>query len=262
VIFPHSPRRRTSWCCKFWNCQGRFAWYASPWVDETGFDHRRDGYASVYGWGNSWISLLEAATNFLKDFNMSATMATQGGRVQLEQSDMRLALNMAKMAIWFLLSATIKETQYLIKKPRADVREEKKLGVELPGHNKVKATRERHLAMFRQIFIARCLPCQNRTSKNLQSGWRRKPTSAPRPDWRRLRTPEPTPPPPRMPPVPIGNNSGTQCSQINNLLAGYVSSHTSHHCTVFCSLDASAQDSQHDTDFDPDMLTDEGSLTG
>jgi hypothetical protein len=29
---------------------------------------------------------------------MSATMARQGGRVQLEQSDMRLALNMAKMA--------------------------------------------------------------------------------------------------------------------------------------------------------------------
>jgi len=29
---------------------------------------------------------------------MSATMARQGGRVQLEKSDMRLALNMAKMA--------------------------------------------------------------------------------------------------------------------------------------------------------------------
>ena len=29
---------------------------------------------------------------------MSATMARQGGRVQLEQSNMRLALNMAKMA--------------------------------------------------------------------------------------------------------------------------------------------------------------------
>jgi len=29
---------------------------------------------------------------------MSATMARQGGRVQLEQSDMSQALNMAKMA--------------------------------------------------------------------------------------------------------------------------------------------------------------------
>jgi len=42
--------------------------------------------------------LLEAATNGLQVFNMSATMARQGGRVQLEQSDMRLPLNMAKMA--------------------------------------------------------------------------------------------------------------------------------------------------------------------
>jgi hypothetical protein len=36
---------------------------------------------------------------------MSATMAKQGGRVQLEQSDMRLALNIAKMANGFLRAA-------------------------------------------------------------------------------------------------------------------------------------------------------------
>jgi len=70
---------------------------------------------------------------------MSATMARQGGRVQLEQSDMRLALNMAKMAQEGFSRATIEETKYLIKKPRAEVREEKKQGVEFPGHKKVKA---------------------------------------------------------------------------------------------------------------------------
>jgi len=54
---------------------------------------------------------------------MSATMARQGGQVQLEQSDMRLALNMAKMSeIWFL-QAAIEETQQPIKKPHAEVRE-------------------------------------------------------------------------------------------------------------------------------------------
>jgi hypothetical protein len=42
--------------------------------------------------------LLEAVTNALQVFNMSATMARQGVRVQLEQSDMRLAWNMAKVA--------------------------------------------------------------------------------------------------------------------------------------------------------------------
>jgi len=57
---------------------------------------------------------------------MSATMVRQGGRVQLELSDMRLALNMAKMAKGGFSRTTIEETQQLIKKPRTEVREEKK----------------------------------------------------------------------------------------------------------------------------------------
>ena len=93
-------------------------------MDETGIDHVRGGYGSVYGRGNSRISLLEAATYGLQVFNMSATMARQGGQVQLEQSDMRLALNMAKMAKAGFSRAAIEETKYLIKKPRAEVREE------------------------------------------------------------------------------------------------------------------------------------------
>jgi len=52
---------------------------------------------------------------------MSATMARQGGRVQLEQSDMGLALNLAKMAKEGFLHAGIDEKQYLIKKPHAEV---------------------------------------------------------------------------------------------------------------------------------------------
>jgi len=56
---------------------------------------------------------------------MSATMARQGGRVQLEQSDMRLALNMAKLAKGGFLHASIEGTQQLIMKPRVEVQEEK-----------------------------------------------------------------------------------------------------------------------------------------
>jgi len=48
-------------------------------------------------------------------------MARQGGRVQLEQSNMRLALNMAKMAKGGYSRATIEETQFLMKKTRAEV---------------------------------------------------------------------------------------------------------------------------------------------
>jgi len=80
---------------------------------------------------------------------MSAIMARQGGRVQLEQSDMCLALNMAKMAKGAFSSVAMKETQYLIKKPRPAVQEGKKRGVEFPWHNKVKAAIESHLAMLR-----------------------------------------------------------------------------------------------------------------
>jgi len=90
---------------------------------------------------------------------MSATMARQGGRVQLEQSDMRLALNMAKMAKGGFRCTAIEETQQLIKKPRAEVREEKTQGVECPGHNKVKAVIERHPAMVRENQTDGCLPC-------------------------------------------------------------------------------------------------------
>jgi hypothetical protein len=59
---------------------------------------------------------------------MSATMARQGGRVQLEQSDIRLALNMAKMAKDGFSRAAIEETKYPIKKSRAEVLEEKERG--------------------------------------------------------------------------------------------------------------------------------------
>jgi len=61
---------------------------------------------------------------------MSSTKARQGGWVQLELSNMRLAINMARMAKEGFLCATIEEMKYLIKKPRAVVREETKRGVE------------------------------------------------------------------------------------------------------------------------------------
>jgi hypothetical protein len=52
---------------------------------------------------------------------MSATMAGQGGRVQLEHSDMCLAWNMAKMAWESISHATIEQPNYLINTPRANV---------------------------------------------------------------------------------------------------------------------------------------------
>jgi len=65
---------------------------------------------------------------------MSATIARQGGRVQLEQSDVCLALYIARMAEWAFSQAAIEETQYLMKDPSAAVWDDKKQGVEFPGH--------------------------------------------------------------------------------------------------------------------------------
>jgi len=65
---------------------------------------------------------------------MLATMARQGGWVQLEHSDMRLALNMDKMAKEGFSRAAIEETKYRIKQSRGAVRESKKRGVEFPVH--------------------------------------------------------------------------------------------------------------------------------
>ena len=63
---------------------------------------------------------------------------------------MRLALNMAKMAKGGFSCAAIGETQLLIKRPWAKVREEKKWGVDSPGHRNVLAAMERHLAMLQE----------------------------------------------------------------------------------------------------------------
>jgi len=151
---------------------------------------------------------------------MSATMARQGGRVQLEQSDMRLALNMAKMAKEGFSRAAIEETIYLIKKPRAEVREEKKRAVEFPGHKKRKAAIQRHLAMLRHNQTSSSLPCQNGTPKNPQTRWRCTGTGTPPPDRRREQTPDPTRPLPGTPRAPTTKTSELQPFQIVNLPAG------------------------------------------
>jgi len=148
---------------------------------------------------------------------MSASMARQGGRVQLEQSDMRLALNMAKMAKGGISRGTREETQQLSKKPHADIREEKMRGVEYPGHNKVKLASERHTAMVRENQTDRCLPCQNGTAKNPETRWKRKGKTAPSPRLAPLR--------PESSPVPSDDD---ERSETQGMPPAYVYIHTSY----------------------------------
>ena len=184
---------------------------------------------------------------------MAATMARQGGRVQLEQSDMRLALNMAKMAKGGFLRAAVENTQQLIKKPRNEVREEKKQGVEVPGHMEVKATMERHQAMVYKNHTASCLLCQNGTAKNPHTRWRHKETTAP--------PPEPATPlpgrasPPRTPPAPPGDTEGNASYEIEGMPSRYVYMHSPLPHTQIFNHNAFAKDSKCVEDSIPDLLS-------
>jgi len=146
---------------------------------------------------------------------MSAIMARQGGWVQLEPSDMCLALNIARMAKGGFSRAATVETQQLIRKPRTEVREQKKRGVEFSGHKKVKAAIDRHPAMIFNNHTAACFPCQNGTAKNRQTRWRCKGMATPLPE-----PAEPLPewpPPPRTPPKPPGDTDWNESYEIEGM---------------------------------------------
>jgi len=181
-------------------------------------------------------------------------MARQGGRAQLEQSDMHLDLNMAKMAKVGFLHATLEEMQYLIKIPCAEVKEETKQGVQLSEHSKQKAGTEIHPSMVRDNQMDSCLAGRNGAPKNMPTRWRCEGTGAP--------PPEPASPPPRMPPAPPSDNEGDHSSQIEGLPHRYRYIHTRIPSTECFNLDAYAKDRKRDTDFIPDLLTAEGTSTG
>jgi hypothetical protein len=94
---------------------------------------------------------------------------------------MRLALNMAKMAKGVFSHTAIEETQQQINKPCTEVQEEKKRGVEFPWHIKVKAVIEKHPATVHENQTDSFLPCQNGTTKNPHTHWRRNGKGAPHP---------------------------------------------------------------------------------
>jgi len=112
---------------------------------------------------------------------MSAIMARPGGRVQLDQSDMRLAFNMAKMARRGFSRAKLQKTQQQTKKAPADVREKTKQVVVFPAHNHVNAALESHPAMVCENQTDDCLPGRNDNAINSQTPWRRKGTGGPPP---------------------------------------------------------------------------------
>jgi len=189
---------------------------------------------------------------------MSATMVWQGGRLQLDQSDIRRALYMAKMAEGGFSCSMIEGTQYLIKQPGAKGWWEKKQAVEFPWHNDVKPAMERHPAMFGENQSDGCLRCQHGTVQNPQTRWRWKGTGAPPPERLTHLTPEPMPHQHGKAPVLPCDNEGAHTSKIEGVLPRYVYVHSCPPNPQFCNLDAYAKYRKHDQDFGPDLLTDKG----
>jgi hypothetical protein len=70
----------------------------------------------------------------------------------------------------------IEETTHLIKKPRAEIREEQRHRVEFPGHRSVKAVIGKHPAMMYENQSDGCLPYQNDSIGNPCTHWKRKGT--------------------------------------------------------------------------------------
>ena len=193
---------------------------------------------------------------------MSASMARQGGRVQLEQSDMRLALNRATMAKDMFSRAAIEDTPFFIKKPRAEVRNEKKRGVGFPGHKNVDAAMDRHLETLRGDQTDGFLCWHNGIAHNSQPRWRHKSTRAPPLERLRHPTPEAMPHPPTTSPVPPIENEAAPVSETNGVPPGYVYIHTPLPSAQCCNLDGYAMDRKLHKDCNPDLLTDKGTSTG
>jgi hypothetical protein len=172
---------------------------------------------------------------------------------------MRVALNMANTAKGGFSHARVEETQQLIKKPSAEVREEQKRGVEFPGHKKVKAIMERHPAMVYKNHTAGSLPCQNGTAKNPQTRWRRKGSAAPPSE---LAAPLPgrssppgRPSPPGTPHASPLDTEENESYKIEGMSSRCVYMHSPLRNTQFFNHIAFAKDSKRDKAFIPDLLS-------
>jgi hypothetical protein len=119
--------------------------------------------------------------------------------------------------------------------------------VELPGHQNVKAAKERHPVMVYQNHTAGYLPCHNGTAKKPQTRWRHTGTATP--------ATEPAAPPPRMPPAPPGYTKGNARDEIEGMPSRCVYMHSALPNTQFFNHNAFAKESKRDKHFIPDVLS-------
>jgi len=188
-------------------------------------------------------------------------MARQGVWVQLEQSDMHLASNMAITANEGYSHTALEQYQLVIMKCHTKVWEERIQGAQLAVDRMVTGVIERHPAMVCENQTDGCLPCHIATPRNPQTWWRCKVTSASQPDWCRILIQEPTAPASGMPPAPPCENQWAPVSSIGDVPPEDAYIATPHWNSQFFNHDADGKDSKREKDFIPDLLTDKGTCT-
>ena len=164
---------------------------------------------------------------------MSATLARQGGSAQLERSEMGLPFDRTEMANSWFSRAAIEDTHQRITTLWAESRDKNNQWGTYPGQNQGNVVIQWRPAKIRESQTNEFLPCQNYPGKNPLTHWRSKGTGAP---W-----PQPTPPPPGMPPVPPGNTEESRCSEIDGAPPGYVYIYTRHPNAQFINRDVCAK---------------------
>jgi hypothetical protein len=155
---------------------------------------------------------------------------------------MHLAMNMGYMAKEGFFCAALEETQWIIKRPCAEVREEMKLIVQFHGDIKVNAAPERHPAMVYNTQPDAWLPYHNGTGKNTQTSWRHRDTGPLAPQSMVLSPRQSSLPKP--PPVSPGDSDGHESDEIASTPSRMVYIYSPHSNMQFFNHNPQATDSK------------------
>ena len=121
------------------------------------------------------MRIMEAAAelHLILLFNKTADLARQAGRVTIEQTDMRLVRNHQRKNIEGLTPENLNEIVKIIRKPRAETRAEKALGLRFEGERSVKYSQDPHPANVVANEPPGCLICQDGIARNPETCWTR-----------------------------------------------------------------------------------------
>ena len=106
-------------------------------------------------------------------YNKTADLAREAGRVMIEQTDMRLVRNHQRTNKEGITDEKVREIFKIIKKPRAEKRDEEAWGLQFEGIKKLKYSQDPHPANIVEDEALGCLECQDGIACNPETRWSR-----------------------------------------------------------------------------------------